>query len=129
MKNKTTRKIMRITIDIDTKNINDLIKCLKTLKKYKFIKDLSVKNSPSNKGFHVVAWSNKGVTLKKLLKIRHKAGDDRIRCMLDSKSHRQIQVLFSEKKKRKSNMVLDDIPLEYETEGIEKNVKISIGEI
>lgn len=125
-----SRKITRITCDIDTKDINDLIKCLKTFKKYHFSKDLQVKSSPSNKGFHIISWcdKSKGVTLKKLLKIRKKAGDDNIRCMLDSKSHRMIQVLFSEKKKQKTGLVVDNIPMEYETAGSEENVKISVGE-
>jgi len=126
MLNKT--KITRVTCDIDTKNINDIIKCLKTFKKYHFDKELQIKQSPSGRGFHCTCWADKGVTLKKLLKIRKKAGDDRIRIMLDGKSHRQIQVLFTSKKKNKSDLVVDNIPMEYETQGEETNVKISFGE-
>jgi len=91
-------KIMRITADIDSLNINLLISCLKTFKKYGFTKDLLIRKSSSGKGYHVIAWSeNKGVSKKKLLKIRKKAGDDTIRIMLDNKTGRQIQVLFTEK--------------------------------
>jgi hypothetical protein len=127
---KTTRKfITRITIDLDSRNIKDLINCLKTLKKYHFNKELTVRLSPSGHGFHVIAWSDKGVPLKKLLKIRRKAGDDNIRTMLDAKSNRMINVLFTSKKKNKTNLVIDNIPLENEVEGSEENVKISFGEI
>ena len=123
------KKINRITIDIDDKKIDSLLKCLKILKRYKFTKELIVKPSATNKGFHAIAWSDKGVTLKKLLKIRRKAGDDKIRCMLDSKSHRQIQVLFTTKTKNKSNLTVDNILMENEVKGEETNVKISVGEI
>lgn len=127
-RNKTSGKITRIAIDLDEKDINQLIKCLKTLRNHHFNRELTIKPSATDKGFHITAWTDKGVTLKKLLKIRKKAGDDRIRCMLDSKSHRMIQVLFSEKKKQKSDLVVDDIPMEYEVEGSEINVKVSYGE-
>jgi hypothetical protein len=123
------KKITRCTCDLDTRNITDLIRCLKTLKKYRFNKELTVKPSSSGHGFHVIAWSDKGVPLKKLLKIRKKAGDDNIRIMLDGKSNRMINVLFTSKKKQKTNLVLDGIPLEYEVQGSEENVKISFGEI
>jgi len=126
---KTSRKINRITIDIDDKDINSLLKCLKTLKKYHFDNELIVKPSATNKGYHVIAWSKKGYSKDKLLKIRLKAGDDRIRCMLDNKSNRMIQVLFTSKKKGKSKIKIDNIPMEYVVEGEEENVKISVGEI
>lgn len=122
-------KITRITCDIDTKSIDDVIRCLKIFRRYGFKKDLTIKQSPSGKGFHVICWSDKGVTLKKLLKIRKKAGDDRIRIMLDGKSHRIIQVLFDYKQKDKSKLMLDDIPMEFEVRGGETNTKISFGEI
>lgn len=121
--------INRITVDLDTRNIKDLVRCLKTLKKYHFDKELTVKLSPSGHGFHVIAWSDKGVPLQKLLKIRRKAGDDSIRIMLDAKSNRMINVLFTSKKKNKTNLVLDGIPLENEVQGSEENTKISFGEI
>lgn len=121
--------ITRITIDIDTKDINDLLKCLKILKKYKFKKDLQVKPSATDKGFHVISWADKGVTLDKLLKIRRKAGDDKIRCMLDKKSNRMIQVLFTKKEKNKTDLAIGNIAMENEVKGEETNVKICIGEI
>jgi len=93
-------KITRITCDIDTINIAALIRCLKVFRRYKFTKDLTVRKSSSGKGYHVIAWADKGRTLKKLIKIRRKAGDDKIRCDLDLKSNRQIQVLFTKKKKK-----------------------------
>jgi len=94
-------KITRVTCDLDTTNISALIRCLKVFRRYKFTEDLLVKKSSSGNGYHVIAWtSNKGRTLKKLIKIRRKAGDDKIRCDLDLKANRQIQVLFTRKKKK-----------------------------
>lgn len=124
-----TKVINRITVDLDTRGIKPLIRCLKVLKHYSFVKELTVKVSPSGHGFHVIAWADNGVTLKKLLKIRKKAGDDNIRIMLDAKSNRMINVLFTSKKKQKTNLVLDGIPLEFEVMGSEENIKISIGEV
>ena len=123
------KKITRCTCDLDTRNIKDLIRCLKTLKKYHFNKDLEIKLSPSKRGYHIISWADKGVPLKKLLKIREKAGDDSIRCFLDSRSTRMKQVLFDTKTKSKTNLMLDGIPMEYEVKGEETNVKISFGEI
>ena len=96
-------KIRRITIDLDTRSIDDVIRCLKRLRNAGFTQELTVRMSSSRKGIHVIAWSKKGVSLKKLLKLRCKAGDDRIRCRLDSCSGRQIQVLFTKKTKRTSH--------------------------
>jgi len=121
--------INRITCDLDAREIKPLIRCLKVFKHYGFTKELTVKLSASEHGFHIIAWADKGVPLKKLLKIRRKAGDDGIRIMLDGKSNRMINVLFTSKKKQKTDLVLDGIPLEYEVQGCEENVKISIGEI
>jgi len=124
-----SNKITRITCDLDDKDINKLIRCLKTFRRYGFTEDLTVKLSSSGNGFHAISWSKKGVTLKKLLKIRKKAGDDKIRIMLDGKSFRAIQVLFTKKEKHKSDLIVDDIPMEFETCGEEQNVKVSYGEI
>lgn len=131
--NKTSRKITRCTIDLDTKDIKDLIKCLKTLKKNQFCKDLQVKPSPSKRGFHIIAWTDKEVTLQKLIKIRRKAGDDKTRCDLDTwgSGQRMINVLFTEKKRKKlkkQEIILDGKNMELETQGGETNVKISYGE-
>jgi len=94
-------KITRITCDLDTTNISALIRCLKVFRRYKFTEDLTVRKSSSGNGYHVIAWtSTKGRTLKKLIKIRRKAGDDKIRCDLDLKSNRQVQVLFTKKTKK-----------------------------
>lgn len=121
--------INRITCDLDTRNINSLIRCLKVFKRYGFTKELTVKLSSSRHGFHVISWSDKGVSLKKLLKIRKKAGDDNMRCFLDSRSTRMKQVLFDTKTKSKTDLMLDGIPMEYEVKGEETNTKISFGEI
>lgn len=123
-RNKTSRKITRITIDLDTKDINQLIKCLKTLKKYQFYKDLQIRQSPSERGYHIIAWADKGVTLKKLITIRRKAGDDKTRCDLDTwgSGQRMINVLFTHKKRKEIK------PKEIETHGNEVNVKVSYGE-
>ena len=99
MRKDEETKINRITIDIDDKKIESLLKCLKTLKRYGFTKKVSIHESPSGTGFHVISWSATGVTKKKLLKIRRKAGDDKIRCDLDERSGRQINVLFTKKTK------------------------------
>jgi hypothetical protein len=92
-------KIKRITIDLDTLEFTALSHCILTLFNYSFNKELTIKKSPSKRGYHVVAWSEKGVTLDQLLKIRREAGDDIIRCSLDSRSGRQINVLFDYKRK------------------------------
>lgn len=124
------KKISRCTCDIDDRDIKSLIRCLKVFKRYGFIHDLEVKPSPSGNGYHVLAWRkpHQGVSKKKLLKIRKKAGDDAIRRMLDSKANRMGQVLFTTKKKGKTNMILDDIPMEIEVQGEEINTKVSFGE-
>ena len=133
-RNKNSRKLItRVTCDLDTQQIDDLIRCLKTFKKYHFSKDLQVNTSPSGRGFHVISWSDKGVTLEKLLKIRHKAGDDRTRISLDSwgSGQRMINVLFTGKKKRKlkkGDVVFDNQDMQVETCGAEDNIKISFGE-
>lgn len=121
--------ITRITCDMDTRDIKLLIRCLKVFKRYGFTKELTVKLSSSRRGFHVISWSDKGVPLKKLLKIRKKAGDDNMRCFLDSRSTRMKQVLFDTKTKNKTDLMLDGIPMEYEVKGEETNTKISFGEI
>ena len=127
------KKITRITIDLDTKNIKDLIYCLKTLKKYKFNKDLSINDSPSNRGFHVISWREKGVNLEKLIKIRRRAGDDKTRCDLDTwgSGQRMINVLFTGKKRKnlkKGEIIFNKQNMQIETQGCEENVKISYGE-
>lgn len=91
--------IKRITCDLDTRDINDLIHCLKTFNRYGFNKELTIRDSPTGKGYHIICWSDHGVSKKKLIKIRRKAGDDPIRCDLDERSNRQIQVLFTHKEK------------------------------
>jgi len=126
---ETMKYIRRITVDLDTREIKPLLRCLRVLRHHGFVKELTVHNSPSGKGFHVSAWAKKGVPLNKLLKIRRKAGDDAIRIMLDSKANRMINVLFTNKTKNKTDLILDGIPLEYEVIGSEENTKISYGEV
>lgn len=93
--------ITRCNCDLDTRDISAVITCLKVFKRYGFTKDLVIKDSPSGTGFHCQAWhKGKGVSKKKLLRIRKKAGDDRIRCWLDSRTTRQMGVLFTSKRKR-----------------------------
>ena len=133
-RHKNSRKLItRITCDLDTQQIGDLIRCLKTFKKYRFSKDLQINSSPSGRGFHVISWSDKGVTLEKLLKIRKKAKDDLTRISLDSwgSGQRMINVLFTGKKKRKlkkGDVVFDNQDMQVETCGGEENVKVSFGE-
>lgn len=93
--------IQRICIDLDNRDISGLIKCLKILKKHDFTRDLEIKPSNSKTGYHVIAWhTGDGVTKEKLMRIREKAGCDPIQIMLDSRSNRQIQVMFDYKEKR-----------------------------
>jgi hypothetical protein len=95
------RQFTRITIDLDTREITPLIRCLKVLRHYGFVKELTVKPSSSGRGFHVKGWSlDKGVTLKKLQMIRAKAGDDPMRIRLDEGGNKPIQVLFTHKTKK-----------------------------
>ena len=124
------KKISRCTCDLDDRSVKSLIHCLKVFKRYGFVRDLSVNTSPSGKGHHIIAWTDKkGVSRKKLLKIRRKAGDDRIRCWLDSKCTRQMQVLFTTKEKSKTNLKLDNISMENVVQGSEQNTKICFGEL
>lgn len=93
--------IGRITCDIDTRDFRAIIRCLKVFRRYGFTKHLLVKDSPSKTGYHVVCWNeDAGFPKEKLIKIRLKAGDDKMRCRLDSRTGRQIQVLFTRKTKR-----------------------------
>jgi hypothetical protein len=73
---------------------------INVFKKYGFTEDISFNVSCTGKGYHIIGWHNgKGVSKRKLLKIRYMAGDDTARIWLDSKAHRQINVLFTHKKK------------------------------
>lgn len=124
-------KITRINADIDRPQ--DLPICVATFTRYGF-DNLTIKKSPSKKGYHVEGWHPVGVTLFYNLLIRLLAKDDSIRVSLDAKGNRAIQVLFSEKEKRKldktkQSIKFDNIPMQYETKGSETNVKISFGEI
>lgn len=102
------KQFTRITIDLDTRGIAPLIRCLKTLRRYHFTHELTVKPSSSGRGFHVKAWSTKGVTLKNLQRIRKKAGDDPMRIRLDEGGNKPIQVLFTHKTKKELNEPLDE---------------------
>jgi len=93
-------KYRRITVDLDVLDESELANSLKVLKKYGFNKEITIKISPSGKGFHIIAWNNKGVPFDKLLKIREEAGDDPIRIKFDSMPGREINVLFHKKIKR-----------------------------
>lgn len=93
--------IQRICVDLDTRDIDAVIRCLKTFRRYGFVKDLEIKLSSSKKGYHLIAWHDVGVSKKKLMEIRKKAGCDKIQLMLDAKSNRQIQVMFDRKEKRR----------------------------
>jgi len=58
---------------------------------------MEIKLSSSKKGYHLIAWHDKGYSFKFSLFIRKLAGDDKIRINLDKKTGRQVQVLFDEK--------------------------------
>jgi hypothetical protein len=98
-------KIKRITIDLDTTEFAALSHCMITLLNYGFGKEINIKKSPSKRGYHITAWSDDGVSLDALIKIRREAGDDSIRCDLDERSGRQIQVLFDYKRKKYESKV------------------------
>lgn len=104
--------ITRITLDIDPPLKKLLPKriavffskrkwkrAIKVLDKHNFNNMVSTM-SPSGKGFHLTAWHPIGFTKEKLLKIRREAGDDPFRIWLDSRTGRQINVLFQKKEKR-----------------------------
>lgn len=97
--------IKRITIDLDTTEFTALSHCMITLLNYGYDNEITIKKSPSKRGYHITAWSDEGVPLDTLIKIRREAGDDTIRCDLDERSGRQIQVLFDYKRRKyESNM-------------------------
>ena len=99
-------RIARITADLDDRNLDNLIRCLKTFRRYGYTKDVTVRLSSSGRGFHIIAFhKGEGYYLDKLLKIRKKAGDDSTRCLLDGRllsghSRRAVQVLFYKKEKK-----------------------------
>jgi len=129
---KNIKKITRVTADID--NPADLPSCINVFIKYGY-DDIKIRRSPSQKGFHVEGWtSSEGHALFYNLLIRLLAKDDYMRVYIDAMGKRAVQILFSEKKKRKlykkaQTISFDETPMQYETKGIEQNVKISIGEI
>ena len=90
-------KLKRITIDLDSRNIFKRLWCIFILKLFGY-KDMEIKPSPSKKGYHVIAWHDKGYSFKFSLFIRRLAGDDKIRINLDKRTGRQVQVLFDKKK-------------------------------
>ena len=93
-------KYRRITVDLDILDESELASSLRVLKKYGFNREITIEISPSGKGFHIIAWNNKGVPFDKLLKIREEAGDDPTRIKFDSMPGREINVLFHKKIKR-----------------------------
>lgn len=112
--NRTIRG-RRITIDIDRKKgetKKDLeakkTKVLKLLATYPhgnpFDKNVEVRISPSGKGYHVIAWSDKGLYERELNLLRRICGDDTMRIYLDEcGGGRMTEVLFTEKTKVKIN--------------------------
>lgn len=94
-----SQKIKRITIDLDTVEYYVLSHCMVTLFNHGFDTEITIRKSPSKQGYHVIAWSQTGATKEELIRIRREAGDDEIRCELDGRSGRQIQVLFDFKRK------------------------------
>jgi len=93
------KKISRCTLDIDNRKTSSLVRAIRVLRYYGF-DTFEIKPSPSGKGFHVVAFhKGKGYYKNKLIKVRLSAGDDEIRCHLDRMANRQINVLFTNKKK------------------------------
>jgi hypothetical protein len=74
----------------------------KLLFKYKFT-SVESRLSPSGRGLHIIAWHDVGFTKEKILKIRIELGDDVIRVLLDSKTGRDINVLFEKKETEEVN--------------------------
>lgn len=101
-------KIKRITIDIDASCLRDAIhyaenETIPTLMSYDFER-LTVKQSSSERGLHIIAWHDVGFWKEELLRIRAEAGDDYMRINLDKRPHRHKQVLFDQKKRVKKCM-------------------------
>ena len=108
----------RITIDIDPAEgltgdeaIKDVEqkkqKALKLLSQYPvcspFCKNVEVRRSPSGRGYHIIAWSDRGLFERELNLLRKIAGDDQMRIYLDEMGERQQEVLFTIKEKVKIN--------------------------
>jgi len=89
-------KIERVTVDLDSKNKIKLL-WIRIVLFVLNAKNISIKQSPSKKGYHIEAWMF-GMSKKTNLFIRKILLDDPMRVSLDAKSGRQIQVLFDKKK-------------------------------
>ena len=64
-------RFTRITIDLDTVEYYVLAHCMVTLFNHGFDTEITIKKSPSKRGYHVIAWSQTGVATKEeLIKIR-----------------------------------------------------------
>lgn len=83
-------------------------KALELLSRYPicspFNKNVEVRKSPSGRGYHVIAWSDRGLFERELNLLRRIAGDDLLRIYLDEyKTGRMTEVLFTIKDKVKIN--------------------------
>lgn len=87
----------RITIDIDSRSFFLLLRGIFFLWIYGF-KNIEIRESPSKRGIHLIGWSNKNYSQKKMYKVRRLAGDDKNRIFLDRSCKKKIkQVLFKKK--------------------------------
>lgn len=86
----------RITIDLDCKNIKKLLLCIG--KGIRIIPKLTgIKIMPStNKGWHIIFYSNEKMSMKRILEYRKKLGDDPMRIYY-SKKEKPKQILFQKK--------------------------------
>jgi len=114
---KRTIRGRRISIDLDPdetlsaeKREKDLEKkkqkALKLLSTYPicspFNQQVEVRNSPSGRGLHIIAWSTRGLFERELFLLRKIAGDDAMRIYLDEYGGgRMKEVLFTMKEKVK----------------------------
>ena len=90
-------KIRRITIDIDNKNAINICRAYAVLFVYGY-RNISIKTSPSGRGYHLIGWHEKGHYLKDHLEIRKNAGADGARVYMDRMTGRTINILFDEKR-------------------------------
>lgn len=94
---------MRVTIDLDTKNLFYLLfsitKGIILLRKM----PSTIRRSSTRRGFHII-WRNTNLTQKETLRYRYIIGDDKKRIELDFKCKKRItQILFTRKKIFKIN--------------------------
>lgn len=89
--------MIRITADIDSKNINILLKDIRNaLKKVKKIRLIEIRPSNS-KGYHMIIWTKYRYNSRNIYSIRKAIGDDPKRIAMDKLRKIGKQTLFYKK--------------------------------